>query len=971
MPPAPPSPGPTPLPTTVPRESPGFRDPEGLAERIAHFMLRKRQFPDLPHEALVIGKYVLLDKVDEGAMGIVCTAFARDLGTVAVKIPKSLGDPQFRARVLREGGLLAQVHHTNVLRVHEVGEWDGTIYIATEYVQGETLRAWQSAPGRGWRAIVRAYLQVGHGLAAIHARQIVHQDIKPDNLRVDAQGVVHVLDFGLAHLETHLLEAGPRAAHETTRTGAAPTFYRGGTPGYMAPEQYRADGKVDARTDQFAFCAALWEALHGALPYRPAEIASTVVGTPRRPLGTPHAGARGPRWLRKLLLRGLSEDPARRFPDMRALLAAIERRLDARRWPVLLAGGAAGLAGALAATLWSAPALPMCAAPAADAAALQAEAREPELAAVAATLTDPTAARNWAAMRDRLAAARRRWSEAHARSCRGAVDTRDVALARVREPCFAARREELEVVVDAMLRFAARHRDDPGAAWDVQRERWEQQLRPADDCLVTGPTLVTPDAAVDAALREARTRLLADDPDAARPLLERARLALDDDRRRRAQVRLELGRVAIALHDHRLAEAQLVAALRDAEASGDDLTAAEADAWLVHVISDSSDHPHAARLIYERAMGRLERLGLEHSARAFDLHLRAAGAARRTGQLAAAAQLLDRAAAVREALGDDALQRAREELQRADLAAESDPEAAIVLIRTELVRLRRTVGPKSTRVAIALRSLGQYQSIIALDVGARTRDAFAAAERSLQESLMIFRRRHGADSFDAATVHAALAKLYQSTRPFHALHHAEASAPLERGEVLHRAWQVQQAVTRGALEQEITRRHDRAADHYRRAIALGDVATPARSERDNLTLARLGLAQAQYQRGRLIDAEAALLPLLARVDDEALGEYGPLVLLTSGEVALAAGSHDLAVERARATLRRVPPRSYLAAEAHWLLARASGRGSHEGRASEARLRELLRDPTVAAQCSFTVADVDRWRRRPSLQAKPR
>lgn len=959
-------------PTTVPRAATAFAEAEGLAEQIAHFVLRKRQFPDQPHEALVVGKYYVLDKIDEGAMGIVCTALERSFGTVALKIPKVVGDARQRSRVLAEGQLLARVHHTNVLRVYEVGEWAGTIYIVTEYVEGQTLRAWQSAAGREWREIVAAYLQAARGLAAIHACRIIHQDIKPDNIRIDRQGTVRVLDFGLAHLETRGIQASMSTSPDRS-TATRPSFYRGGTPGYMAPEQYHHDLAIDARADQFAFCAALWEALHGQLPYSADVIASTAVGVPRHNLGPPRAGEprRAPRWLRAILLRGLAEDRERRFADMGALITAIERRLQRRWWPTLVLGAVTGLGAAGATAFLSGPTLPMCVAPEHTASALRDATREPELAAIAATLRDPTAARTWSALRDRLAAQRQRWLELHAAQCQRALAAGDPGAIQTREPCFAARRDELRLVADAMLSHARRHADDP-AAWHEQRERWESQLGTVDDCLTPQPSLAVlaaDHAAIDAPLRAARVAGLAGDPSEARPLLQQAIVAANraGDRRRRAQARLELGRVDVDLHDNIDAKAQLLAAVRDADASGDDLTAADAESWLVHLQGVRSGDPDLAQSWFHRAMGRLERLELDRSPRAFDLHLRAASAALRVRHRGEAALLLAQAAEIRQALGPDERRLAREEARRAELAEQRGERAAgLALSRSALARLRGELGPHDHAVAVALRTLGQSES---------DADQTVAAERTLRQALASFTRTLGPGSIDAATVHIALAQLYYTTdQPQHALHHAHASEPIARSaDPGHRAWQAQLAAIRGHLELAVTRRYDRAAEQYRRGIALTEMAAPATKEADNHVLMLISLAQAELSRRRVQDAHATMSRLLARMDRHRLpGEYRLYFLATAAEVALAMGQRAEAVRYARSALAELPEPTHPSSEAAqmlWLLARALGAEDPEGRMLAQRSRDMLRDEALSSSPPIDPAAIDGWLRERPAPAK--
>ena len=270
----------------------------------------------------VVGRYQLDRRIAAGGMGEVWAAWDPQLRReIAVKLvrPDRADDGRERERLLREARALARLGHPNVLAVHDVGELDGEVFIATELVAGETLAS-RGGPSASWRELVRLYTQAARGLAAAHAAGLVHRDVKPSNLLLGADGRVRVADFGLAVRSS---APSPVAATELP-TDEVPVSitasgFIAGTPAYMAPEQ-RAGHPPDARADQYALCVSLVEALDGRRPVgeldRDALIAFISERRPREPELDALCG---------VLARGLSIDPRRRFPDTGALADALER----------------------------------------------------------------------------------------------------------------------------------------------------------------------------------------------------------------------------------------------------------------------------------------------------------------------------------------------------------------------------------------------------------------------------------------------------------------------------------------------------------------------------------------------------------------------------------------------------------------------------------------------------------------------
>lgn len=275
---------------------------------------------------VVIGGYELVRTLGGGGFGRVYLARQPSLDRdVALKLLHR-GNASLRADwVRREARALAQLSHPNVVQVYEVASALEGAFIVMEYIDGVTLREWQR--DRTGPEVLVAYLQAGAGLAAAHERGVLHLDFKPTNVLVGADGRARVADFGLSAGAS----ISDRAGDDTPATAgsvATTSRVKGGTAGYASPEQ--ACGlPIDERSDQFSYCAALHEAMHGVLPFTPAEIvAMAVVGA--RP--TPAKGPRPcPRWLRRVIRRGLRPEPRDRWPSMSDLLDAIGSRPFHRR----------------------------------------------------------------------------------------------------------------------------------------------------------------------------------------------------------------------------------------------------------------------------------------------------------------------------------------------------------------------------------------------------------------------------------------------------------------------------------------------------------------------------------------------------------------------------------------------------------------------------------------------------------------
>ena len=282
-----------------------------------------------------IGRFVVEGQLGAGAMGVVYAAHDRELDRrVALKVLRGTGDQEALLRLQREGQAMARVTHPNVITVHEAGIQGRLVFLAQELLDGGSLRQWLATP-HDQREVLDKFIAAGRGLAAAHAAGLVHRDFKPDNVLLGKDGRVRVSDFGLARSLAALdtvpggggidplggttRDQGHSPMATMTRTGAVM-----GTPLYMSPEQHRGEG-ADERSDQFSFCVALYQALYRQAPFAGKTVdalADAVIAGRMQP--TPKQ-AKVPAPLRRILLRGLSTDPAQRYPSMDALLADLTR----------------------------------------------------------------------------------------------------------------------------------------------------------------------------------------------------------------------------------------------------------------------------------------------------------------------------------------------------------------------------------------------------------------------------------------------------------------------------------------------------------------------------------------------------------------------------------------------------------------------------------------------------------------------
>ncbi len=255
-----------------------------------------------------VGRYRILNVVGGGGLGLVLAAWDERLQRrVAIKALRGTSDRERAGPAIRrEAMALAALSHPRIVQVFDVIEHHGQFFLVMELVTGTTLRTWQAS--HSLRDVVRAYVAVAHGLAAVHSAGLVHCDVKPDNVLVADDGRILLADFGFAI---------------TTDPARQRRDQVGGTPRYMAPEQ-RQGAPLSPACDQYGLSISLWEALGRGLP--------------------PQGRSRIPRRVRRALERGLSEAPGDRWPSIDGFAKALEP--SARGLTVGLAGAAVlGVAG--------------------------------------------------------------------------------------------------------------------------------------------------------------------------------------------------------------------------------------------------------------------------------------------------------------------------------------------------------------------------------------------------------------------------------------------------------------------------------------------------------------------------------------------------------------------------------------------------------------------------------------------------
>ena len=849
-----------------------------------------------------IGRYTVLKAIGAGGMGVVYAAYDTDLDRkIAIKLlhdhtgaggPDTVG----HSRLLREAQAMAKISHPNVLQVYEVGTHAGQVFLALEFIEGSTLEDWLLAAPHDWRAIVAIFLQAGRGLQAAHEAGVVHRDFKPENVLVDRSGRARVMDFGLARASG---APGPRdipvGTHSSLDLDLTVTGAVMGTPLYMAPEQHLG-GATDARTDEFAFCVALYEALYRQRPFAGDDLRTLAGNVLRGLVREPPRERKVPAWLRRAVLRGLAPAPEDRYPGLAPLLAELARDHGAPRRRLLFGAGALVL---LLAAAWGfvavqAAQVQRCRGAAVQLAGTWDSQRARLLDDAFAATARPYAAATGQRVRALLDARAAAWAGLHAAACeahaRGEVSAE---LYDLELTCLERRRSETHELVELLVHADADIVDRAVGA--------VMALPPISGCADRAALLARVKPPEDPALAAEVLRLQTE-LDRARALQDAGKLKegislatsiadaadISGHRPALAEARLRLGELESRASEFTRAEAALWAGLWAAEAGRHDEVAAAAWTELVRLASKQGDADNARRWA-ERAAAAVARLG--------DPPLAAARLDNELGNLAylladhpEAEQRYRRALELRRAAlapGHIDVAAALSNLGNALIGLDRGDEA-LAAAREALALREASLGPDHVDVAASLNNIG------VIDKNAGRYDAAIAA---ISRARSIWVAALGPDSptvinanVNLATAHymrgdlgrardlgeAALVQAERLLPPDHpillqARGNVGALAllvgDLDRGEQLLRTNLEASIRARGPDHPVVATalanlasiagergRLDEAAELFERALAINE--RKLGPDHSDLTSALANLAQVELQRGDLVRAEA-------------------------------------------------------------------------------------------------------------------
>jgi len=812
-----------------------------------------------------IGRFDVVSRLGRGGMGIVYEGYDPQLDRrLAIKVMRAPAfaleaDPKRAQRLLREAQATAKLSHPNVVTVYEVGSIGDSVYMAMEYVDGQTLRQWSRYKARSWKEIVEVFIQAGRGLVHAHGAGLVHRDFKPDNVMIDAEGRVRVLDFGLARLtgvevsvDTVTTEEKSPSVDMLTVTGMVL-----GTPAYMAPEQRRSRSAV-AASDQYGFCVTLHEALYGRRPPHPDDDDPPSTNIERV----------GPAALRRIIERGLEIEPQDRFASMAVLVARLEALVGSRRWALAL-GGVGALS--LAALMWPGAAATSeeeeepCVDHAAQAAAVWNDERRDALAEHFDRVPRAFAEDVWPRIARDVDARVQAWTAASEQSCRATrvegTQSEDVRLWR--SLCLGAQLRRLDALLGVLQRgnettlvqastsIAAL---DEAAMCSADRAGRSHVVWPSDPNTIEKLQALELELAIASAERntlryeEGIAQAKAVAASAAElqfpPLVAQAL-------RVQADLEIRAGRPAEA-------EATLTAAIEEAEAGHDDEGVARAWIALVHVVGEELARIDEAKRMFPLVKGAVVRAGNPG-------HLRG--------------RWLSNKAIVH------------------DIAGEFDESVALFEEALEIDE--RTYGADHPLVARTLHGLAR---------ALRNRGDVAESLAYTQRAKEIAEARFGPRHPEVATQLTAIGSAHGALGE-----HEQASAAFDLALTILRDALGPDHARVGAAHHNLgasylqAKRDDEAVPHFERAIAI-DRATLG-EDHPHRVPALYGLAMVHLTQDDH-DAAQSLFSEGLEILERAWGRTHPdlsYVLVGLGRVAAARGDHELAIEHYERVLSILEP----------------------------------------------------------------
>jgi tetratricopeptide (TPR) repeat protein len=845
-----------------------------------------------------VGRYVVLDFVGSGGMGMVYSAFDPELDRkVAIKLlrPDARGGSVVRARdrLLREAQAMARLSHPNVLPVFDVGTFEDSVFVALEYVEGGTLRAWLLQEQPDWRRIVEVFVEAARGLAAAHAEGLVHRDFKPENVMISRRGAVRVMDFGLARPapdseSAAVTHSGARVVAVAEGGDLTRTGFVMGTPAYMAPEQHDTMA-VDHRADQFAFCVALYEALYRERPFAGRTADEIFAAVSAQQVRSIPVGSNVPGWLRRVVLRGLASDPAERWPDMGTLLAALaqDRATPWRRIGIVCVGAALAIAiGFAYGRSREAP----CTAFEAPFAGWD-DARRGELRAAFVATNLAYAADTFTRIEPLVDAYAKAWTDARRSACdatRVRAEQSEAAF-DAQLDCLALRRAQLDGVLATFATADAaviQHAVDSVAG-----------LEPIERCLVLDPLaerVPPPPPEHRDRIEQVRSELAraAAQRNAARfadalAIVRELELAADEIgwTPLRAEVALLHGQLRGDLGELDAASRAVEDAAELGESVGMDELVARAYASLVSIVGVHGVHREEGERWAKLASAKLRRVGTLPRVEA-QLAMSRASMADTAGDYPAARSWTEEGIALWEASDpggpDHAL--ALGNLGRVAYRA-NDPEAALAAYRRASEVAVESFGPRHPEVAKLLSNMAACHTKLGeLD----------QSQRLLEQSSEMLEATLPPDHPDLAITMTNLAALaYRQARYQDAIDISQRVIAMRKRTLGPRNPKLPGSLNNLALSLMSLRRYDEAIASYREAVAIYDEANPEGHPEAALMLT--GIGEIELLRGH---PEQAIAPL-ERAERIAAASDGDPYALAETRILLSRALWDTG-ERARA-----------------------------------------------------------------------